>query len=43
VTVKGGIQVTWDGHNRVQVSAPDDMKEKMCGICGDADGNTSDD
>ncbi|ELU10327.1 hypothetical protein CAPTEDRAFT_158152 [Capitella teleta] len=43
VTVKGGIQVIWDGNTRVQVNTPDNMKTKMCGLCGDANGNTDND
>jgi hypothetical protein len=43
VIVDQGPQIEWNGLARVIVSVPDDVKEKMCGICGDANGDPSDD
>ncbi|ELU10221.1 hypothetical protein CAPTEDRAFT_141748, partial [Capitella teleta] len=38
-----GVQVIWDGSHVVDVKIPDDMKTKMCGICGDANGDKAND
>ena len=43
VSVSGSISVAWDGYTWVNVAAPDDLKEAMCGICGDANGDASND
>jgi fibrillin 1 len=43
VIIDKGPQVAWNGKGRVEVSTPDDLKENMCGICGNANGDPSDD
>jgi len=43
VTQKDGIRVKYDGVHAVYVSITADMAGKVCGICGDADGDGSND
>jgi hypothetical protein len=43
LAVEGGIRVVWDGSSIAQVELQDAMKEKVCGICGDFDGNADND
>merc|ERR1711976_275652 len=43
VTVKGKIQVSWDGNSQVIVEMSADYDGKTCGICGNSNGNGGDD
>ncbi|CAD5116778.1 DgyrCDS5627 [Dimorphilus gyrociliatus] len=38
-----GLKVTWDGNTRVRVDVPDTYKNRMCGMCGNMDGNKQND
>ena len=38
-----GLQLTWDGRHRMEVTAPKELKNKLCGLCGDYNGVASDD
>ncbi|CAL1543656.1 unnamed protein product [Lymnaea stagnalis] len=38
-----GLEVTWDGKDVVQVVVPEDSANKMCGLCGNYNGNPGDD
>ncbi|CAD5119519.1 DgyrCDS8121 [Dimorphilus gyrociliatus] len=43
VTTTSGLEVKWSGDDKVEVIVPADMKTKMCGICGNYNGNATDD
>ena len=36
-----GLRVLWDGSSSVEVRVGTDFKNKMCGLCGNYNGNTS--
>ena len=33
----------WSGSNKVEVVVPQSMKDSVCGLCGDYDGNKTND
>ncbi|KAM8953099.1 IgGFc-binding protein-like [Pelodytes ibericus] len=43
VTTSFGLQVKYDGKSKVVVTIPDDYADKLCGICGNFNGNKTDD
>ncbi|XP_038049180.1 BMP-binding endothelial regulator protein-like isoform X2 [Patiria miniata] len=43
VSTKIGLEVTWDGDSLVEVSMPPAFKNKVCGLCGNYNGNRLDD
>lgn len=43
IAVDGGIRVTWDGNDVVQVEVQNAMQNEVCGICGNFDGDDSND
>lgn len=43
MTTGAGLEVKWSGDDKVEVIIPSRMKTKMCGICGDYNGNSTDD
>ena len=38
-----GVSVLWDGDSFLQVKVPPSYKGKMCGLCGNYNGNKTDD
>ncbi|XP_029931628.1 zonadhesin, like [Myripristis murdjan] len=38
-----GLRVRWDGNHYAQISVPSSYHDQMCGLCGDYDGNPSND
>ncbi|XP_036843242.1 IgGFc-binding protein isoform X8 [Oncorhynchus mykiss] len=38
-----GLKVRWDGNHYAQISVPSSYSDKMCGLCGDYDGNPNND
>ena len=38
-----GIEVKWNGRNRLQVTIPVTMQGSVCGLCGPFNGNPDDD
>jgi len=38
-----GLKVMWDGRSRLIIHVPTSLKNKMCGLCGDYNGNGNDD
>jgi len=38
-----GVKLTWDGNNFLEVSVAPSFKHKLCGLCGNYNGDTSDD
>ncbi|CAH1252404.1 ZAN [Branchiostoma lanceolatum] len=38
-----GVEIFFDGIDRVKVEVPDNYRGQMCGLCGNFNGNTSDD
>ncbi|ELT96344.1 hypothetical protein CAPTEDRAFT_168416 [Capitella teleta] len=43
LAVEGGIRVVWDGTSIAQVEVQDSVQDKVCGICGNFDGNADND
>ena len=42
-TVSTGVSFLWDGDSFLQVRVPPSYKGKMCGLCGNFNGNKTDD
>ncbi|RUS84653.1 hypothetical protein EGW08_007573 [Elysia chlorotica] len=38
-----GLEVTWDGSDRVSVTVPNEARNKTCGLCGNYDGKRGND
>ncbi|KAM9718275.1 zonadhesin, like isoform 2-T2 [Menidia menidia] len=38
-----GLLVRWDGNHHAQITVPSSYHDQMCGLCGDYNGNPSDD
>ncbi|XP_041052589.1 kielin/chordin-like protein [Carcharodon carcharias] len=38
-----GLSVTWDGKSFVEINVPESLQSRMCGLCGNFNGNSSDD
>ncbi|KAK3797045.1 hypothetical protein RRG08_036876 [Elysia crispata] len=38
-----GLEVTWDGADRVSVTVPSEARSKTCGLCGNYDGDPDND
>ncbi|OQV22385.1 BMP-binding endothelial regulator protein [Hypsibius exemplaris] len=38
-----GLKVTWDGDSYVEISLPHEFRNKVCGLCGNYNGNATDD
>ncbi|XP_041925418.1 zonadhesin, like [Alosa sapidissima] len=38
-----GLRVRWDGNHYAQITVPSTYHDQMCGLCGDFDGNPSND
>ncbi|KAK7068065.1 hypothetical protein SK128_008390 [Halocaridina rubra] len=43
ISTSQGIKILWDGASYVEVEVPVEMKNKVCGLCGNFNGNTADD
>ena len=43
VCTRHGLRVHYDGNMEMNVQVPKEYKGKMCGICGNANGNGGDD
>lgn len=43
VTTGFGLIVKFDGNHRVQVKIPENYSGKVCGLCGNFNGNAADD
>ncbi|KAM4694334.1 IgGFc-binding protein-like [Discoglossus pictus] len=43
VTTGFGLKVTFDGNHRVEVTLPGNYSDKVCGLCGNFNGNKPDD
>ena len=43
MTFTNEVRVCYDGKKRVQIVAPPSMYEKVCGLCGDNNGDEEDD
>ncbi|CAJ0935204.1 unnamed protein product [Ranitomeya imitator] len=43
VTTRFGLQVKFDGNHKVQVNIPGSYSGKVCGLCGNFNGNAADD
>lgn len=43
ITIQGGIRLKWDGDAMVQIEVQEAMKGKVCGLCGNFDGDGSND
>ena len=41
--IKSLLKVTWDGNHAVDIQLCDSMKRKVCGLCGNFDGNKTND
>jgi hypothetical protein len=42
LTVIGGINLSWDGDSHFVLLMPENLKGSMCGLCGDSNGEASD-
>jgi len=38
-----GLKVMWDGYSFLEVTAPHALNRKLCGLCGNFNGNRTDD
>lgn len=38
-----GIQIIWDGVSFLEVNVPPEFRNRMCGLCGNFNGDSSDD
>ncbi|XP_078077361.1 kielin/chordin-like protein [Mustelus asterias] len=38
-----GLSITWDGKGFVEINVPESLQSRMCGLCGNFNGNSSDD
>ena len=43
IRIKDSVEITYDGVSTVRVRIPEDLKSSLCGICGNANGNSNDD
>jgi len=37
------MKLKWNGRGKMEVQMPKEMKNKLCGICGDYNGDNTDD
>uniref|UniRef100_UPI00398ED5C1 kielin/chordin-like protein isoform X4 n=1 Tax=Pristiophorus japonicus TaxID=55135 RepID=UPI00398ED5C1 len=38
-----GLSITWDGNSFIEINVPGSLQSRMCGLCGNFNGNSSDD
>ncbi|CAH0554381.1 unnamed protein product [Brassicogethes aeneus] len=43
VTLENGVKLMWNGRSFLEVSVPASYKNKLCGLCGNFNGNVQDD
>lgn len=43
LTTFSGLEVTWDGNDRVSVTVPNNARANTCGLCGNYDGDPDND